>query len=255
MTTAKSKAAERAAAVRAVLTADRLALADSAYIEQIASLSKEVTAGNDARLLLLALGCCEVKEPRGNGWRFERPKSPGAQHEVLISSTLQTLLHEHVRHRIPSNSDAISIVDGLQQNDRWREVIKTIDGAYDFAVLLAQMTASIWSGWTGVHSVETPKTKTDFTRSLRLRMIPIVTEITNEWIAPRKLPGGVTPKNLLGALFGDAWYSLFLEAGEEDLRNWDIRETIMAANPVFAPGLVSAQIDDIGLPLPDLVSP
>lgn len=231
-------------------SAARAAAEVRAYEKEIARLAKN--AKDDPDAILEALGCSKIDLHHGEGWRLVRTKQPSSLHEPLIRSRLCEILAEQVTKTIPSDLTCVSLLDGLLQNDRWKEVVKTTTGAYDFAHLLSQITASICFRWRKSDARETPENKSSLPRAIRLHAYPVVTQVINAWIAPRRLPGPLSSGLLLRELFGAPWYDIVLDFDENDFRAWDIRDTVSAANPAFLPGLVLDQAESFATPLPAL---
>lgn len=92
------------------------------------------TEGLSSRPLLSALGCRGPIMVEGE-WTIVKPSTPDVQHETLVRDTLRHALRTYFSKASLHRADAVALMSGLSQKDRWRECLANSDDAYCLAAL------------------------------------------------------------------------------------------------------------------------
>lgn len=129
-----------------------------------------------------------------------------------------------------------SLLDGLMQQNRWRNCLLTVDDAYDFACTLLKFSAQI------IH--DKPPS------ALSSAIGSVATPALNAWLRPA-IPFTTQPSvaALSSEMFGEAWCDFI---GPENMANGEAILLTKALRPPFRQGLIEAQLEVESIDLPGL---
>lgn len=206
-----------------------------AYAEKIQALSEllitDGVATTEMAPLSALIGCCyTTKDLRGRSY-VETPDQPGPEHEQLVTSILLRALRRYAPLSYATQENLFSALHGLCKNERWRECLRTMDDAYDFAAALYLFALCAREGYTQF-----------MVDAIEIEVLAVV----NDWT---RLPAAqLTWRTLPNTLFGDIWCDLFLNS--DDGRFVDVVELIRTTRPQLVPGLLPAHMEPADTILP-----
>jgi hypothetical protein len=169
-------------------------------------------------------------------WRVGALRQPPPRYEALLRKTLLHCLQWFVDDTLWMSNDALSILDGLSKQERWRHCLANPDSAYHFAMLVI-VVAAVDSEATDTNSM------------LKRAIDKPVCALLNEWLRPKNAYQSIpSAETLVCAMFGDAWSALTL-GGVDPLQ---APALILRLRPAFAPGLLPSEVVAVAESLPEL---
>jgi hypothetical protein len=199
----------------------------------------KASAAVDFSPLARELGCRYVVDTPGEErtWHISGKSLPEAECEPKVRRTLLKAMHWQLARPVWHDSRGSSILSGLVQQERWRECLKSEDGAYAFAELIAH-----WS--LAASNILLPLACVELRRAITIDVCAVL----DAWL-PQDAPWEGVPDTgrLLRLMFGEAWFSLVVNDG--DLREKTL-SSIVRGRPDFRPGLLPVQEARALPPLP-----
>lgn len=188
--------------------------------------------------LATAIGC---RTNVGGDRYIRQPMQPDFAHDAFLRRVLLDALRCHATRRAAWSDNGYALLDGLVRHDRWRECLKTLDGAYAFAGLLLEFSCAA------------DMTVAPNGAALRQAVTGDVCFALKGWLpAVTSLENDVFPKYdaLARAMFGDVWCDMILPNVGLAYDNCSLK--INAYRPAFLPGLLPEGIEHETETLPTL---
>lgn len=192
--------------------------------------------------LFKIIGCYSMERCEVQGWRITLPVAVDATHEAVVRDALRRITRRRIKTDWVDEAETMSLLDGLRENDRWRDYLPDVDMAHSLAAMLIEF-ADI---------EENVATFPPINIELARIVAPSVHHIISHWffpLAPKRERCPTAPE-MARRIFGDAWVELMIDPKESGFRY--ISNMVRSTRPPFRQGLISEQAHSLAIELPTL---